>query len=1010
MRNVSNSNAGALYAYGNDFFNIYVTVDIINSTFHDNTSLDGGGGGAILAGSSTTRVNITNSTIVGNRVTFINQTGGGLFSAVPGIISVRNSIVAGNSHGNCHGTLAAESTNNFSTSDGNTCGPGFTQVSNISALNLGALGNNGGPTQTMALNFPSGAIDTGNDAICANPIGAPLFGAGGLDQRGVARPFGAHCDVGAYEANPSQSGSHLVVNVLADTNDGSCDLLGQGTGNKDCTLREAITATNSVAGADLITFSVSGTITVGSTLPSITDNLTIDAAGAITVSGNDLVRVLRIESTGNLTLLNITVTRGRTVSGGAGGGGATNLGTLKVINSIFSNNNATEPFSAGGGAISNTGTLEVTNSTFTGNVAFQGGCFTVVAGTAHATNSTFFNNTATFGGACVANLGTSVTTLVNNTFAGNGGSSTVLRSGGTLTLRNTIVANSVSVANCSGTITNGGGNLQFGGATANSCGAGIATGDPVLGALGSNGGPTQTMSLGANSAAINAGTAATCAANIGSPTLGAGGRDQRGNNRRTGFCDSGAFEAQAAANAAVAGGSGQSTVVNTPFPNPLQVSVTDANNNLLGGAIVTYAAPIIGASATFNGNPTFTNGSGVASMIATANGIIGGPYDVSANAPSVAPVTFSLTNLPSPPIVRGTKTVGGTFKPGTLVIYTVTLTNIGSATQPDNATDEFVDVLPAGLTLINAAASSGTAANTGANTVSWNGSIAGSASVTISITAQIDGNTGGMTISNQGTIKYDADSSGDNDATAMTDDPAVAGSSDPTAFTVQLLAVTVAKLSSGIAAKVAEPTLGTTKMLFTVTLSAGAGQGGASVQFTTADEPAGPGKAVAGQDYTPLSVTLNFAQGQRMKMVAVDVLSDGDNSEPDETFRLNLSNAVNATIVDGTGTGTITATNPAGALLISELRTSGPAGSADEFVEIYNNSDVPVTVSSTDGSPGYGLFMKLFGLRRGTTFDWHHPERHSDSRPRSLSFRRCGLFVDRLWRYGRGRGRRHHGF
>jgi hypothetical protein len=40
------------------------------------------------------------------------------------------------------------------------------------------------------------------------------------------------------------------------------------------------------------------------------------------------------------------------------------------------------------------------------------------------------------------------------------------------------------------------------------------------------------------------------------------------------------------------------------------------------------------------------------------------------------------------------------------------------------------------------------------------------------------------------------------------------------------------------------------------------------------------------------------------------------------------------------------------------LRTSGPAGPGDDFVEVYNNSDAPVTVSTTDGSPGWGLFVK----------------------------------------------------
>jgi len=65
---------------------------------------------------------------------------------------------------------------------------------------LGPLQDNGGPTWTHAL-LPieegSRAIDAGDNTLCASwPIN-------NLDQRGVARPQGGHCDVGAYEAVPT---------------------------------------------------------------------------------------------------------------------------------------------------------------------------------------------------------------------------------------------------------------------------------------------------------------------------------------------------------------------------------------------------------------------------------------------------------------------------------------------------------------------------------------------------------------------------------------------------------------------------------------------------------------------------------------------------------------------------------------------------------------------------------------------------------------------------------------
>lgn len=53
--------------------------------------------------------------------------------------------------------------------------------------------DNGGPTKTIALQFVSPAIDAANDAVCdAAPVN-------GVDQRGVSRHQGSHCDIGAYE-------------------------------------------------------------------------------------------------------------------------------------------------------------------------------------------------------------------------------------------------------------------------------------------------------------------------------------------------------------------------------------------------------------------------------------------------------------------------------------------------------------------------------------------------------------------------------------------------------------------------------------------------------------------------------------------------------------------------------------------------------------------------------------------------------------------------------------------
>jgi len=90
------------------------------------------------------------------------------------------------------------------------------------------------------------------------------------------------------------------------------------------------------------------------------------------------------------------------------------------------------------------------------------------------------------------------------------------------------------------------------------------------------------------------------------------------------------------------------------------------------------------------------------------------------------------------------------------------------------------------LLLVNATASSGTAmATIGTNTVTWNGSIGAGNVATVTITAAINAGTEGTSISSQGTVAYDGDADGTNETTALTDDPGVGGTSDPTVFAVK---------------------------------------------------------------------------------------------------------------------------------------------------------------------------------------------------------------------------------
>jgi hypothetical protein len=94
------------------------------------------------------------------------------------------------------------------------------------------------------------------------------------------------------------------------------------------------------------------------------------------------------------------------------------------------------------------------------------------------------------------------------------------------------------------------------------------------------------------------------------------------------------------------GGAGQSALLGQHFLAPLQATVKDAAGNLLSGVIVTFTAPVSGASALLSGpvsvTTELTNAAGVASQEVSAN-IIPGSYVVTASAGGVT-ASFSLTN------------------------------------------------------------------------------------------------------------------------------------------------------------------------------------------------------------------------------------------------------------------------------------------------------------------------------------------------------------------------------
>lgn len=163
-------------------------LTIRNSTFYNNRGLApancaqcwNANGGALLVINNTPTYKIYNSTFANNHA---DWDGGAIASTTNG--NIYNTIVANNTtkvvNPNCDSTLVGNNVIQFPAGGANC-------ISGINGANptLGALADNGGSTQTMAITVGSPAYGAGNAANCTP-----------TDQRGVARK--SPCDLGAYE-------------------------------------------------------------------------------------------------------------------------------------------------------------------------------------------------------------------------------------------------------------------------------------------------------------------------------------------------------------------------------------------------------------------------------------------------------------------------------------------------------------------------------------------------------------------------------------------------------------------------------------------------------------------------------------------------------------------------------------------------------------------------------------------------------------------------------------------
>ncbi|MBF8284782.1 MAG: hypothetical protein HW378_3697, partial [Anaerolineales bacterium] len=259
------------------------TLNLINVTISGNSSKQDGGGLYNYSGTAT----LTNVTIANNIADSDangSGNGGGIAVRSGSVVNIKNTLIAGNldkssstKHPDCYGVLTSQGNNlvgiKTSGCSGVTNGVNGDQAgttSNPIDPKLGSLQNNGGPTFTHALGTGSPAIDAGTNTGCP-----------ATDQRGLPRPVGLACDIGAYEVQDApQPGPIFTVNTAIINVTSTACTFGQ------CSLRDAINAANARPNndngstPDEIRFALPGSgpylIQPASALPAITEAVIID--------------------------------------------------------------------------------------------------------------------------------------------------------------------------------------------------------------------------------------------------------------------------------------------------------------------------------------------------------------------------------------------------------------------------------------------------------------------------------------------------------------------------------------------------------------------------------------------------------------------------------------------------------------------------------------------------------------------------------------------------------------
>jgi subtilisin family serine protease len=236
----------------------------------------------------------------------------------------------------------------------------------------------------FAAPLPFPPNNSGPDLV-ARYVMTPPGGTWLLEDNGIYEVIlqaGEVADTGGRVNRETVIGSFEVAIAFA----GQIDVTTTSDGTTAGTLRSAVQAANLEAGLNTIALRTGETYTLdisgAGEDASATGDLDITDADGLVIRGNGATiavvggidRVFDIQSSGALTLLDVTITGGSV--NGDGGGIHNNGGTLTIDRSLLTGNTATS-----GGALASTGTTTLINTTISGNNAANGAGIDHTAGT-----------------------------------------------------------------------------------------------------------------------------------------------------------------------------------------------------------------------------------------------------------------------------------------------------------------------------------------------------------------------------------------------------------------------------------------------------------------------------------------------------------------------------------------------------------------------------------------------------------------------------------------------------